>query len=280
MSSRSQRRTTSPRAIALLGGPLIIVVLVLLVWPLGITVMRSLTNESGLTLSRYVEIATDQHYLESIAFTAILSIISTVLALIICVPAGLYLQRDTSVFGSFLATILTIPLSLPGIIIGFFIILMVGNAGVIPKAIEGLTGDRALQVAYTYTGLLLGYLYFQIPRVVLVVRGAADLVTQETIDVARSLGSSTWAVYFRVILPALRPALLEASIIAMATGFGAYGTAATLSRGIRVMPLEVASSFTESFDPGMASALAVVLAAITMTLLILLGRFGEKRVAS
>lgn len=242
---------------------------------MGITLMRSLTDDGGFTFRRYATILTSSHYLTSIGFTAVLSVVSTLLALVICVPAGLYLQRDSSRLGSLLAAVLTIPLSLPGIIIGFFIILMVGNAGVIPKAIEAATGGRALQIAYTYTGLMLGYLYFQIPRVVLVVRGAAAHVKQETIDVARSLGASTWSIYGRIILPTLRPALVEASLIAVATGFGAYGTAATLSRGIRVMPLEVASSFTESFDPGMASALAITLALITTSLLAVLGRWGE-----
>lgn len=274
----SHSRTAKIRAIAVLGSPLIIVIALLLGWPLGILFLRSISDTEGFFLERYVEILTSAYYLKSIGLTAAISVASTILALIICVPAGLYLHRDKSRLSSFMAAALTIPLSLPGIIIGFFIILTAGNAGVIPKLIEAGTGERAFQIAYTLVGLLLGYLYFQIPRVVLVVRGAAAGVKPEVIDAARSLGASTWTIYTKIILPTLRPALVSASLVAIATGFGAYGTAATLSRGIRVMPVEVASAFTESFNPEMASTLAITLALITTTLLVILSRWGETKV--
>lgn len=261
-----------------LGGPLVVVLLVLLVWPMLTMLMRSLgTADGGLSVARYVEVLTSERYLTSLVFTAAVSAASTVLALAICVPAGLYLERDSSRSGRLLAVALTIPLSLPGIVIGFFIILSVGNTGVVPKLAEVLTGERALQVAYTWIGLLLGYLYFQIPRVVLVVRGAAGSVRTETLEAARSLGAGTFTVYRRVILPTIRPALASAAALALATGFGAFGTAATLSRGMRVMPLEVASAFTDAFQPELAATLSVVLAVVTTAVLVGVGRLGERR---
>lgn len=271
-------RTAEGRAIASLGGPLLVVLLVLLVWPMLTILMRSLgADDGGLTLARYAEVLTSERYLTSLVFTAAVSAASTVLALAICVPAGLYLERDSSRSGRLLAVALTIPLSLPGIVIGFFIILSVGNTGVVPKLAEVLTGERALQVAYTWVGLLLGYLYFQIPRVVLVVRGAAGAVRTETLEAARSLGAGTFTVYRRVILPTIRPALASAAALALATGFGAFGTAATLSRGMRVMPLEVASAFTDAFQPELAATLSVLLAVVTTAVLVGVGRLGERR---
>lgn len=267
------------RAIASLGLPFIAIILVLLVWPMLIILLRSLRNPDGsLGLDTYLAVLTNSRYQDSLLFTAGLAIGSTILALAICVPAGLYLERDTSRTGRLLAVALTIPLSLPGIVIGFFIILMLGNTGVMPKLTESVTGERSFRVAYTWIGLLLGYLYFQLPRVVLVVRGAAGAVKHDTIDVARSLGASTLTVYRRVVLPTLRPALASAAALALATAFGAFGTAATLSRGIKVIPLEVASAFTESFQPDRAAALSVLLAVLTTVILVGVGQVGERRV--
>lgn len=263
-----------------LGAPLVVVLLAVLGWPMLTMVLRSIAGEDGgVDLSRYGDVVTDSRYLGSLAFTAGLALASTVLALVICVPAGLYLERDRTPVGRGLAVAMTVPLSLPGIVIGFFIILTVGNTGIVPKAAAALTGERFGQIAYTWAGLLLGYLYFQIPRVVLVVRGAAGAVRPEAVDVARSLGASTATIYRRVVLPALRPAIGSSAALALATAFGAFGTAATLSRGMRVMPLEVASAFTDAFRPELAATLSVLLAVVTTLVLVGVGRLGEPRVA-
>lgn len=268
-----------PVGVVVLAVPLVTVLLVVLVWPMLTLAVRSVSDgDGGLTLARHVEVLTSARYLESVVFTAALAVASTVLALVICVPAGLYLERDRSRTGRAIAVATTVPLSLPGIVIGFFIILVVGNTGVVPKAAEALTGERMLQIAYTWSGLLLGYLYFQVPRVVLVVRGAAGAVRQEAVDVARSLGASTATTYRRVVLPALRPAIASSAALALATAFGAFGTAATLSRGIRPVPLEVASAFTDAFRPELAATLSVLLAVLTTVVLVGVGRLGERRV--
>lgn len=268
-----------PRAAAL-GAPLVVLLLVVLVWPLLTMAMRSVAGEGGgVDLSRYVEVVTSGRYVGSLVYTSVLAVASTVLALVLCVPAGLYLERDRTRTGRALAVAMTVPLSLPGIVIGFFIILTVGNTGVVPKLAEAVTGERMLQISYTWAGLLLGYLYFQIPRVVLVVRGAAGAVRPEAVDVARSLGASTATVYRRVVLPALRPAIGTSAALALATAFGAFGTAATLSRGIRVVPLEVASAFTDAFQPELAATLSVLLAVLTTAILVGVGRLGEARVS-
>jgi len=264
---------------AALVAPVVVVLLVLLAWPMTMLVLRSVaTPDGGWSLARYADVLTSGRYLESLLFTAALAVGSTALALVICLPAGLYLERDRSRQGRLLAVAMTIPLSLPGIVIGFFVILTVGTTGVVPKLAETVTGERAFQIAYTWVGLLLAYLYFQIPRVVLVVRGAAGAVRPEAIAAARSLGASTATIYRRVVLPALRPALASSAALALATAFGAFGTAATLSRGMRVVPLEVASAFTDAFRPELAATLSVLLALLTTAILVGVGNLGDARV--
>ncbi len=100
--------------------------------------------------------------------------------------------------------------------------------------------------------MLLGYIYFQIPRVILTIRGAVSNISKDVIDSAKTLGASTFRIYLNVIFPSLRSSIISAASLSMATGFGAFGTAATLSRGYRVIPLEIATSFTENFQPKLA----------------------------
>ncbi|HAX17023.1 MAG TPA: ABC transporter permease [Actinobacteria bacterium] len=253
-----------------------IMLCILLFWPLLSLGLKSLSGETGeFTLSLYIDVLTNQQYFKSFINTFMLAVLSTIFALVICIPAGIYIEGDHGKDRKLLAVALTIPLSLPGIVIGFFVIITFGFTGIVPKFIEVLTGTRALNFAYTFYGMLLGYVYFQIPRVILTIRGAVSNISQDVIDAARTLGSYAFQIYFHVILPSLRPSIVSASSLSLATGFGAFGTAATLSRGYRVLPLEIATAFTENFQPRLAVAMSVILVMLTTFMLFGVNRFNE-----
>jgi len=253
----------------------------LLFWPLLSLGLQSLTGTSGgINFAMYREVISSKQYVQSFINTFLLSLLSTVIALVICIPAGIYIEGTSGRDRKLLAVALTIPLSLPGIVIGFFVIITFGFTGVVPKLIELITGKRALTFAYTFYGMLLGYVYFQIPRVALTIRGAVSNISQDVLDSAKTLGASTFQTYIHVILPTLKPSIISAACLSMATGFGAFGTAATLSRGYRVVPLEIATAFTENFQPKLAGAMSIIL--VLLTTLMLFGinwfaRLGESK---
>lgn len=264
---------------AALVAPLLIILGAFLLYPLLVTALRSLSVDgTAFSLSIYADTVTNPRYFRAFWFTALLAVTSTLVALLICVPAAIYIEGKSSRARRVAAVLLTVPLSLPGIVIGFFIILGLGRTGVVTDVLKAVTHLRNPQLAYTFWGLLLGYVYFQIPRVVLVLRGAVAGISTDVVNVARTLGASPWQVYAEVVLPTLRPALISASSLSLATAFGAFGTAATLSRGIRVVPLEIATLFTERFQPERAAALSIVLGFITVTLLLGVGRLGGREV--
>lgn len=257
--------------------PILALLVLAFIAPLIVLLRESLVTEKNqLTLANYTVLVTSLAYRRALLNSVSIAILSTVLALVLCTPVALYIERSTSRYRSALAVALTIPLSLPGIVIGFFVILLFGLTGIVPQIFLIITGERQLNFAYTFWGMLLGYLYFQIPRVVLVLRGAVAALSQDVIDVSRTLGATPWRVYFDVLLPTLAPALLSAASVSLATALGAFGTAATLSRGFRVLPLEIASLFTESFQVERAAGLSIALASLTIAALFGLGRFAER----
>lgn len=249
--------------------PLLIGLLVALLVPLVVLALRSLSvpTHAGWTLATYADVLGDGRFWRLLGQTALVAAASTIGALLLGAPAAVYLEQHPTPAKRVLAVLLTIPLSLPGIIIGFFVILFFGRTGVVTELLGAMTGRRVPALAYTFWGLLLGYIYFQIPRVVLVVRGAAAAIDPDTLAVARTLGATPLRVYTAVILPVLRPALLSAASLSMATAFGAFGTAATLSRTYRVLPLDVAAAFTERFAPERAATLSILLVLSTTLLL-------------
>jgi putative spermidine/putrescine transport system permease protein len=213
--------------------------LALLVWfllrPLAGLVIDSLhrtvlgVREGGLTLDNYAAIALDDRLRASLVTTVLLSAGVTLVTLVICTPAAILLSQ----------------------------------------ALEAATGEPGGRWAYTAGGLAAAYVYFCIPRVIGTLRGAASGLDPELTAVAASLGARPSRVAWTVTLPLLRGPLLAAAGVCMATSLGAYGTAATLSEGIRVLPLDVADALYNQGDQGLAAALSVVLALLAVLSLVL-----------
>ena len=240
--------------------------LVFLVWALLIPmislVIRSITSfeDGGLTFANYFDVFANDHYRTSFFNSILVAVLSTVIAIVLAVPTALELASASGRFKTVADAVLTFPLSLPGVAVGFFVIVLFGRAGVVPAGFRNATGEPQMVIAYQMSGLMLAYLYFQLPRVLGTMRGAAENLDPALVEVSRTLGASPWRTLFRVTLPALAPAIVAAAGIATASSLGAYGTVAALSEGFRVLPLDVAEQATLFRNGDLSSAMALVLA--------------------
>jgi putative spermidine/putrescine transport system permease protein len=170
-------------------------------------------------------------------------------------------------------SMLTFPLALPGVVVGFLVILMGGRLGLVGLATQALTGDKIV-FAYSIVGLFIGYLYFSIPRVVLTLIAACEKLDPALVEAARSLGAGPVAIQRDVVLPALGPALFAAGALCFATAMGAFGTAFTLATRVDVLPMVIYTEFTLATNAAMAAALSLALGLITWIALAL-ARLGS-----
>ncbi len=251
-------------------------ILVLLLLPAGIffcaffllpLVRLFFIGGSGkLGYAAYAAIITDRNYFNSLISTLVLAGATTLLTLIISGIAGVFLQRNRFRGNSTLVAMLTFPLAFPGVVIGFMVIMLAGRQGLIGDITLGLFGEK-LVFAYSMAGLLMGYIYFSIPRTILTVMAAAEKLDPKLEEAARSLGASPWRVVLDVIVPGLKGAFLAAGAICFATAVGAFGTAFTLATRINVLPMVIYTEFTLEANMAMAAALSFVLGAVTWIVL-------------
>lgn len=254
---------------AVLGTPLLAVFAAFFLLPM-VRLFWVSVEKDGMAL--YWSALTKPQYLQSMLQTVGLSVAVTAVSLMLAGTVGVFLARNTFPGRSFLISVLTFPLAFPGVVVGFMIILLFGRQGLVGQATKALTGEK-LVLAYSLAGLFLGYLYFSIPRVVTTVMAAAEKLDRHVEEAARSLGASTWQLVRDVIIPELAPALVSTGSICFATSMGAFGTAFTLAAKIDVLPIAIYTEFTLSANIAMASALSILLGAITW-LALALGRLA------
>jgi putative spermidine/putrescine transport system permease protein len=257
--------------------PLALIALAFFVLPMARLVATGASGPRG--LAAYAAILVEPRYRETLINTIVLAAATTLVTLFISTVAGLFLQRHDFRGRPLLIALITLPLAFPGVVVGFMIILLAGRQGLIGDISERLAGTRVV-LAYSSTGLFLGYLYFSIPRVILTLMAAIEKLDPRLEEAARSLGASPLAVLRDVTLPALVPALVASGAIAFATAMGAFGTAFTLATDIDVLSMLIYTEFTLSANIAMAAALSVGLGLVAWAILALARAFGSATVAA
>jgi putative spermidine/putrescine transport system permease protein len=240
-------------------------------WLLPAGLLLALPARQG--WSTYFAVLTDGLYLQSLLQTLALSLAVTLATLLIGAIMGLSLARHRFAGRGLLLSLLTLPLSFPGVIIGFFIILLGGRQGALADLSVALGGER-LTLAYGLAGLFLGYLYFSLPRAIAAYTAAAESLDPHLEEAARSLGASGWSVARDVWWPQLLPTTLACGAIVFATAMGAFGTAFTLSSKFEVLPITIYNEFTNYANFGLAASLSIALGLITWLVLWLSRRWA------
>ena len=238
-------------------------------WLLPVVRLFALPADKG--WATYFAVLTNSRYLQSLLNTLGLSLGVTLMTLILGGLVGITLARLNFRGKPLLLSLLTLPLSFPGVIIGFFIILLGGRQGLVADVTEWMGLGRTT-FAYGFTGLFLGYLYFSLPRAIATYTAAASAMDAQLEEAARSLGASRWQVAKDVWIPELAQTTLACGAIVFATSMGAFGTASTLASKFDVLPITIYNEFTNYANFALAASLSIVLGLITWVSLFLTHR--------
>ena len=243
--------------------------------PFARLLQMGMQNDRSSGNSGYWTVVSQPNYLFSLLNTVVLSLLVTLVTLAIAAIVGCFLARQRFAGrGTFLA-LLTFPLAFPGVVVGFLVVMLAGRQGLLAQISMSLVHER-WTLAYSLTGLFIGYLYFSLPRAIVTLVAASEKLDRSLEEAARSLGASQWRITWDVIVPGLQPALLSTGALCFATSMGAFGTAFTLGTNLAVLPLTIYGEFTNYANFATAAALSVVMGAVAWLALMFARRLAHK----
>ena len=162
---------------------------------------------------------------------------------------------------------------LGGIPLAFAFIAAIGTQGVITKVL-GLAGVDITESGFSlseFWGLVLVYLYFQIPLMFLVMMPAVGGLRRTWGEAASIMGASPVRYWRSVALPLLVPSFLGGLLLLFVNSFSAYATAYVLNPGAQIVPLQIRFLLQGNVITGEQDlAYAIVLWTITLLLASLL----------
>jgi len=130
---------------------------------------------------------------------------------------------------------------LGGIPLAFAFIAAIGSQGIITKLL-GLVGFDLTDSGFSlseFWGLVIVYMYFQIPLMFLVVMPAVSGLKKTWSEAAAIMGASPSRYWRSVAFPLLIPSFLGGLLLLFVNSFAAYATAYVLNPGAAIIPLQI-----------------------------------------
>ena len=182
------------------------------------------------------------------------------------------LVRDRFAGKGIVDAVIDLPFALPTIVAGLTLL-----------ALYGPGSPFHVDVAFTRLGLLISLLFVTLPFVVRAVQPVLLELDVEMEDAAASLGAGSFAIFRRIVLPNLFPAVLSGVALAFARAVGEFGAVVLISGNIP-FKTEVSSVYIfgqlQSGNGQGAAAVSVVLLAISLGVLLLIGGLRRWRTRS
>ena len=168
---------------------------------------------------------------------------------------------------SIIDALVDIPFALPTAVAGISLTSLYAPNGWLGRYFEPL----GIKIAFTPLGITIALIFIGMPFVVRSVQPVLEDADHEVEEAASSLGASRWQVFWFVLFPAFRPALLTGFALAFARGLGEYGSVVFISGNLpmktEIAPLLIIAKL-EEYD--YAGAAAIATAMLVASFLILL----------
>lgn len=135
--------------------------------------------------------------------------------------------------------LLIMPLLLPPTVVGFLLLLVFGNRGLLGRALS----EWGMPIVFTWPGAVIAAAVVTFPLIYRTARGAFEQVDPDLPDAARTMGAGEWNLFWRVVLPLSWPGITAGIILSFARALGEFGATLMLAGNIpgktQTMPIAI-----------------------------------------
>lgn len=177
---------------------------------------------------------------------------------------------------SVVEALLAVPLVLPPTVVGFYLLVGLGQRSFLGQWIDGVTGQT---LVFHFTGLVVASIIVNIPFAVQPIQRAFETIPREVRDAAACSGMSSWRTFWQVEFPLAWPGILTGMVLTFAHTLGEFGVVLMVGGNIPGETKTIAISIydrVQAFDFDGAGQMSLVLLVFSITVLALAGSLGRR----
>ena len=173
--------------------------------------------------------------------SAVTAVAGAVIGALVCY--ALLAVRPDGLIRTFVDAASSVLAQFGGVMLAFAFIATIGIQGLVTVFLKDRLGiDLFADGVWLYQvpGLLLPYLYFQVPLMVITFMPAMEGLKRTWSEANATLGGTRFTYWTRIAMPILAPSFLGSLLLLFANAFSSYATAAALiSQGAQIVPLQI-----------------------------------------
>lgn len=178
-----------------------------------------------------------------------------------------------------LDVLVNLPLTLPPVVIGYLLLLLLGNQGWIGRMVLQPLG---IKLIFTWKAAVIATSVVGFPLMVRSIRTGMETIDERLIQASRTLGAGWLDTVMTVIVPLSVRGLIAGSALMFARGLGEFGATIIVAGNIpgvtRTIPLAIYEYVSSPGGDVMALALCVVSIIISVAVLIFHEGLGRRMV--
>ncbi|MCL1070388.1 MULTISPECIES: sulfate/thiosulfate ABC transporter permease CysT [Shewanella] len=247
-----------------LGVSLLFVSLILLLPTTGL-----IMQTSQMSWAEYWGVITDPRVLASYKVTILSALAASLFNCLFGLLLAWVLVRYEFPGKRLLDALVDLPFALPTAVAGITLATLYAENG----QIGSLLAEIGIKVAYTPLGIVVAMIFTSIPFVVRTVQPVLEELSHDEEEAGMTLGATDSAVFWRVILPSLWPALMVGTALSFTRSLGEFGAVIFIAGNMPYIS-EITSLMIfvrlQEFDFAGASAIASIVLITSLLLLLLI----------
>jgi putative spermidine/putrescine transport system permease protein len=255
--------------------PFLVLIVLFEIFPLVSILINSVkpVGAAGFTLEHFTSIFTSEYYMMSIRNSLMIAVFSSLIGLTVAVLGAYAIHHATPKVKRFFINLINMTANFQGIQLAFAFIILLGNSGVLVLIGQQMGVDFLADFdVYSSTGILLTFIYFQIPLAILLMYPSFDAIHQEYKEAAILLNASKFSFWVRIGIPIVLPSIFGTFSVLFSNALAAYATPyALMGNNYVLLPIRISAMFTgdvvQQVELGSALSVILLLLMSVMTLI-------------
>lgn len=243
----------------------------LLILPIGVILVRTFDEGIGAV----IEAITTPDALHALQLTLLTVAIAVPLNTIFGVTCALIMVRTKMRGKSIINALTDVPFAVSPVVIGLALILVYGEAGWFGADLASM----GIQVIFSTPGIVMAVIFVSLPFVARETIPVLQEIGDDQEKAAETLGASSWQIFWKITLPAIRWGVSYGVVLTTARALGEFGAVTIVSGRIsgetETLPLFVQKQF-ETFNSVGAYSASLLLALLALATLLALNLMRRK----
>ncbi len=208
-----------------------------------------------------------------------LAVITTIVLFFVGIFIAYFLAYTKSPFRFLYEALVNVPLFLPPIVLGFYILVIFSPASIVGKFFDTL----GIRLVFHFSGLVVGSIIYSFPFMVNPLVSGFRSLSGSLKEAAYTLGKTKLETFFKVLLPNIKPSILSAIVLTFVHTIGEFGVVLMIGGNI---PSETKVASIAIFDASMAlnyklaNLYSLIISAVSLSFLVIVFFVNKKFISN